>query len=212
MGCVTCPEIRATSLTVEERAAARDSYVREFDRQFRDWASIAECCISVERDRDWEVLGFHSFHAWLLDAAPASRSYLYLVMGRFKELIADIPQEELADIPLGSAGVLVQLSRSKRQDPQVRKAAKKRPQEFIREVQETAPEEHVELRHRITLDFQESAWSVIEAKFEKYKVLEGECSLEYFIEWMASEVSEWTLHADHHQERRTDNQDGAGLH
>ncbi len=211
MGTITCPEIREVTLSPKERAEARDSYVRNFDRQFRDWSDIAKCCIDVDKDRDWQILGFHSFHAWLLDAAPASRSYLYLVIGRYRELAPDISHEELAEIPLGSAGVLVQMSKSKRQDPAVRKSAKKKPADFLKDVHDTAPDQHLELRHRVTLDFQESAWSVIEATFEKYKVMEGECSLETFIEFLCSEVNEWTLHADHQDKGQKDEADGKGL-
>jgi hypothetical protein len=202
MGTITCPEIREVSLTPEERARTRDSYVRNFDRQFRDWTDIANCCISVERDRDWETLGFHSFHAWLLDAAPASRSYLYLVMGRYKELAADIPQEELAQIPLGSAAVLVQMSKSRRKDPAVRQSAKKKPADFIKDVQETQPDQHIELKHRVTVDFTESQWAVIEATFEKYQLLDPNASLAVFFEWACSEVSEWTLHVEQQEKMR----------
>ena len=212
MGVLSAPEIRECTLSPTERAEARDSYVRNFDRQFKDWTDIASCCISVDRDRDWETLGFHSFHAWLLDAAPASRSYLYLVIGRYKELIPDIPQEELAEIPLKSAGVLASMSKTKRKDPEIRKSAKKKPKEFIEDMQTLAPDQHIEARHRITLDFPVSAWSVIEATFEKYQLLEGATSLESFIEWMCSECSEWTLHADHHDKGRKDDQDGEIVH
>ena len=211
MGTLTAPEIREFHISPKERAEARDSYVRNFDQQFRDWSAIASCCIAVERDRDWDTLGFHSFHAWLLDAAPASRSYLYLVMGRFKELIADIPQEELAEIPLGSAAVLVQMSKSKRRDPEVRRAARKKPAEFIEDVQKLSPDQHIESKIRQVIDFSASQWSVVDATFQKFQMMEPNANLATFIEWMCSEVSEWTLHADHHAKEAND-QDGERLH
>lgn len=195
MGTLNAPEIREISMSPKERAKARDLYVRDFDRQFADWAGIADCCLAVDRDRDWEILQFHSFHAWLLDAAPASRSYLYLVMGYYKKLILDIPAEELAEIPLGSAGVLASMSSTVRRDPKIRKAAKKKPGEFIREVQEMAPEQHVEGRHRVTLDFPLSAWTLIENAYQKFQELGGPASLETFVEFLVSEVNEWTFHA-----------------
>lgn len=203
MGVLSAPEIREWPLSVEERAKARDCYVREFDRQFREWSEIARCCCQVDRDQDWKTLGFSSFHAWLKDAAPASRSYIYLVMGRYQELIADIPEEELKQIPLGSAGVLVQMSKSARRDPQVRNAAKKKPKEFIEEMQQVAPEQHLETRRRVTLDFYETQWSVIEATFEKYQVMfDSHANLEGFIEWLCSEVSEWSLHVEQVSQRK----------
>jgi hypothetical protein len=203
------PEI---AISPKERAEARDSYVRSFEEQFSNWSAIAKVCVDMDRDRDWELLGFHSFGAYLVATAPRSRSYLYLVMGRFKELVPDIPEEELAEIPLGSAGVLVQMSKTKRKDPEIRKSAKKKPAEFLKDVQETDPNQHLELRHRITLDFEDSAWSVIEATFEKYKVIEGECSLETFFEWAVSEVSDWSLHAEDGNKRRKNDLDGEIVH
>jgi hypothetical protein len=188
MGTISCPEIREVTLSFEERAHARDSYVRNFDRQFKDWSEIAACCLSVKRDRDWKTLGYHSFEAWLTDAAPASRRYIFLVMGLHENLSPDLSPEELSKIPLGSARVLTQMSKTARKDPKIREAAKQKRSEFIKAVQRYTPDQHVETRHRITLDFPETAWSVIEATFEKYKVIEGECSLEMFIEWMCSEV------------------------
>jgi hypothetical protein len=213
MGVLCDLEIRPSSaVSPKERAEARDSYVRNFDRQFKDWSEIASCCLAVKRDRDWETLGFHSFEAWLTNAAPASRRYIFLVMGLHENLSPDLSPEELSNIPLGSAKVLTQMSKSARKDPKIKEAAKQKPSEFIKSVQNCTPEQHIELRHRVTLDFQESAWAVIEATFEKYKVMEGECSLENFIEWMCSEVSEWTLHADQNDKRRKDDKDGEVIH
>jgi hypothetical protein len=204
MGTTNCPEIREVPLSPEERAQARDSYVRNFDRQFKDWQEIAKCCLSVKRDEDWKTLGFESFARWLHDAAPASERYLYLAMGLWENLSPDIPEDKLNEIPLGTAAILQRQVKSAklRKDPKILEAAKQKPKKFIADMKELAPDQHVELRHRITLDFEASAWSVIEATFEKYKVMEGECSLETFIEWMCSEVSEWTLHADKTDEGR----------
>src|SRR5882672_377315 len=108
MGTLTAPEIREYELSPKERASARDSFVRAFERQWSDWTEIARVCCEIEDDKDYLLLGFHSFGSWVLQAAPRSRSYLYLVMGRYRELRPDISDEELAQISLGSAGVLRQ--------------------------------------------------------------------------------------------------------
>lgn len=180
-------EVRPESLTPTERATARDSFVRDFERQFSNWTDIAKCCIEVERDKDYKLLGHPSFHAWLLAAAPRSRAYLYLVMGRYKELIADIPEEELAKIPLGSAGVLKQLSSKIRQDPEVRKAAKKKPSE-LREALKHHPGQGIETIVEKKLQFTASQWEIINGAFEKYRATDESASFETFVEWMVTEV------------------------
>jgi hypothetical protein len=181
-------EIRAeTNISPKERAEARDAYVREFERQFNDWVGIAKCCADVERDRDWELLGFPSWHAWILDAAPRSRSYIYLVVGRFKELSIDIPEEELALIPLGSAGVLTKLSSSARRDSKIRKSAQQKPEKFVADLQQIAPQQHLEAMIRKEVFFTASQWAVIEPKFEAYCLLDPGASLATFIEFLVSE-------------------------
>src|SRR5882724_6724330 len=98
---VNCPEIRyqEIKLTPQDRAEARHAYVRAFEDQFSNWAGIAKACIDVDRDKDYLLLGYKTWHAWLLDAAPMSRSYIYIVVGRYKELAPDIPHEELVQMP-----------------------------------------------------------------------------------------------------------------
>lgn len=206
MGTINCPEIRVIEEEVspEDRAKARDAYVRNFERIFNDWSDIARVCLDVERDKDYERLGFSSWHQWLLAAAPKSRSYIYLVTRRLEKLEKDFTMEELAEIPLGSAGILVTMPESKRRDPVVRKAATKPPADFIEELQKAEPDQHIEARVKIEVDFSTSQWQVVNACFEKYKEREGETSLAEFIEWCCSEVSEWTLHADTAQKGKDD--------
>ena len=174
-------------LPPRERAKKRDVFVREFERQFQDWTEVAKVCIDVDKDRDWELLGFRSFEAWILDAAPCSRSYLYLVIGRYKELSVDISPEELSEIPLGSAGVLKQLSSKIRRDPKVRKAAKRKPKEFLAEMQQSHPEQMLESIVVKKLKFTASAWTVIEAAYDAYLLVDPDASLETFFEWLVSE-------------------------
>jgi hypothetical protein len=181
-------EIRETfGLSQLQKAKRHDSFVREFDRQFADWTAVAKVCVEVEREREWEILGFDSFPAWLVSAAPKSRSYLYLVMGRYKELIADIPETELAQIPLGSAGVLKQLSPAVRRNPRVQEAAKKKPQELCEVLDKEFGEQHVEARVKKILWFPVSAWAIIESKYEAYKLKDEHAQLEDFIEFLVSE-------------------------
>jgi hypothetical protein len=174
-------------LSPRDRAVARDHYVRAFDEQFSNWVSIAKCCVDVENDRDWELLGFESYGKWLQDAAPRSRSYLYLVIGRYKELLPDIPEKELQQIPLGSAGILKQLSSKIRQNPKVRKAASSKPAELRQVLEQEFPSQHIESVVEKHLKFPLSQWEKIETCYETYKLTDETATLEEFIEWLVSE-------------------------
>lgn len=188
MGTANCPEIRTeTDITPKERALARDSFVRSFERQFADWAEIARVCCQIEQDKDYHLLGFASFGAWLMQAAPRSRSYIYLVMGRYKELSPDISDEELAQIPLESAGVLKQLSPSVRRQSKVRQQAKGKASELIVTVQKDFPDQLIEGIVERRLKFTTSQWQRVEAAYEAYLVTDEGASLETFIEWLVSE-------------------------
>lgn len=177
-----------TSLTPLERATARNSFVKDFEERFADWSTIAKVCIEVERDKDYLLLGYHSWNAWLLEVAPKSRSYIYLVVGRYKELIPDIPEEELAQIPLGSAGVLKQLSSAARRDPAVRQAARSKPSELRMVVSATHPEQALETIVEKKCRFAMSQWNVIDSAYQAYLVLDDGASFEDFIEWLVSET------------------------
>ena len=175
------------SLTPLERAQARDSFVRAFEQQFSNWVSIAKCCCDVERDRDWEVLGYESFGKWIANAAPRSRAYLYLVIGRYKELVPDIPEAELREIPLGSAGVLKQLSSSVRRQSKIRQAAKRKPSELRQVLSEIAPQQHIEALEPRTLKFTESQAAIFDEMLECYQTFNPEASEEEAVEWLASQ-------------------------
>ncbi len=176
------------ALTPKARAEARDSFVRAFDQQFSNWVSIAKCCVDVERDRDWEVLGFESYGQWITDAAPKSRSYLYLVIGRYKELIPDIPEKELEQIPLGSAGILKQLSSKVRKESKIRQAAKGKPSELRQVLKDSQPEQHIETLDVRTMRFTESQACLHDEALESYRVLnESEATAEELIEWLESQ-------------------------
>ena len=188
MGHVVDLEIRPESnLTPQERAAARDSFVRSFERQFSDWSEIARVCCQIEQDRDYVLLGFHSFGAWLIEAAPRSRSYIYLIMGRYKELAPDISDEELAQIPLESAGVLKQLSSKLRQNPELASVAIKEPKKLRQFIKEKHPEQHIEQIVEKRLRFTASQWERVEAAYEAYLLMDEGASLEVFFEWLCSE-------------------------
>lgn len=189
MGTINCPEVRnyESSLSPHERAEARDSYVRNFERQFSDWTDIAKVCIDVERDEDWKLLGFPSWNQWLMDAAPRSRAYIYLVVGRYKELSPDIPEEELAKIPLGSAGILKQLSPAVRKMSKIRLAAKEKPSKLRQVVHQECPDQHIEALDVRSLNFTESQALVFDEMISCYRAMNnGSATVEEAIEYLCS--------------------------
>ena len=164
-------EWRELKLTPKDRAEARDSLVREFERQWNNWSEIGRVCSEIERDKDWEVLGYKSYHQWLIAAAPRSRSYIYLVTGRYKELKDDFTDEELSQIDLDSTKTLRKLSPAVRHDPEVREAAKKKPRELRRLIVERHPEQHVEDIEERTLKFETSQAAIFDEAVEAWRKL-----------------------------------------
>lgn len=175
-------------LSPQERAGIRDRFVREFESQYADWSSIAKVCLDVDRDRDWKVLGYHSYDAWLSAAAPRSRSFIYLVVSHYKKLSPDISDEELADIPLASATVLKSVSSKARRDPKVQKAAKGKAKELRETIMREHPDQHLEFVVRPKLKFSLSAWEKIETAYEAYLLVDPTASMEVFLEFAVSEV------------------------
>jgi len=171
-----------------ERATRRIESAREFEKQFGNWVDIAKLCYEIERDRDFAVLGYATWNQWLAQEMPHSRSYVYLVVRRYKELSVDISEEELAQIPLGSAGVLKQLSSAQRRESKIRQSARQRPEKFVADLQAMAPNQHIEARVEKTLKFTASQWGVVSAAYEAYCLVDETASLETFIEWMVTET------------------------
>lgn len=181
-------ETRPEELTPVERATARDSFVRDFEKTFSSWVDIARVAVDVERDKDYKLLGYSSWNSWLLAVAPKSRSYIYLVVGRYKELIADIPEEELAKIPLGSAGILRQLSSAARRKSKIRQSAQKPPAEFRKDIREELPEQHMEMLDARTYKFTASQARVIDTAMAKFREDDPKISDEEIIESWAAEA------------------------
>jgi hypothetical protein len=213
MGTTTCPEIRTEfSLSPKERAAARDSFVRAFERQFSDWTEIARVAIAVERDKDYLLLGFQSWHAWLLAAAPRSRSYIYLVVGRYKELSPDIPDEDLAEIPITATGVLKSLSPAVRKLSNIRQAAKGTVQGLRQKIRQEHPDQHIEGLDARTLNFTESQAVIYDEMLAVYRVMNNhEASAEEAVEWIASQWLDGPWEDSGYSNRQRANQIGANL-
>lgn len=176
--------------TAIQRAQDRDAFVRDFDRKWGDWFPVADCAVSMERDKDWHLLGFTSFDHYLMVAAPRSKSYIRLVMSHHKELSVDLSPEDLAQVRLGSAGILRQLPHSLRRDPEVQREARKAPQDFRKSLGENHPEQRIEEIVTIKLNFPLSLWSVISQRFEIYQLTDETATMVDFIEYLITQESE----------------------
>jgi hypothetical protein len=187
MGTVLEAVEAVRTVTPEERAASRDAYIRSFERAFLDWSGIAKVCIDMKRDRDWELLGFRSFGAWLTDAAPCSRSYIYTAIDLYHKLAADIPAEELSAMPMGSAQLLTGVSTATRRDPKAKSAAKKGKRQLRKTMATDFPHEHIDAS--TTLDIPQGLMDVLEEGVDVYTTLSREpITLLPFMEFL---VSDW---------------------
>jgi hypothetical protein len=202
----------SNAITPQERALARDNFVRAFEQQFSNWVSIAKCCSEVRRDKDYELLGFETFAQWMMATAPRSRSYIYLAIARYEELIPDIPESELQDIPLGSAGILKQLSSSVRRQSKIRQAAKQKPSDLRQVLKESAPEQHIEVLEVRTLRFTASQAEVFDEMLAGYRAInENEASAEEAVEWLASQWLDSKWEEGPHSNRQRAQQIGVSL-
>lgn len=171
-------------------AALHDSRVRELEKQHvACWSEMAELSLVIRDNHEWEMLSrekpvicetcgavacteFHSFNAWLADAAPHSRSAMYMAMG-LREELQDVPTKDLREIPLGSAKVLAKVPKSRRKDRETIKAAKKKPREFVAHIQQTQPDLHIETVAPREFKFTGSQEQVIDGAIELVRLLMG---------------------------------------
>lgn len=182
----------------EELAHEHDRRAREIDRQYKTvWIELADICICVRDNREYEILGFHSFHAWLLDACPSSRSMAYLAMG-VREELRDIHTEDLKEMPLGNARILKAMPKAARQKPTLIEHAKvTKPKQFIAAAVEAAPDSHLEETITKRYSFVKSRLLIIEQAIELKAMLDEEGysdeeALEAIcVEWMLSKQSEY---------------------
>jgi len=190
-------EVRPQSITLEERALIHDTRVREIDRVVREsWSELAAICIQVRDKQEWKFLtsrdrrSFHSFDEWLMDAAPVCRATVYKGMGILSVIAADLTPAEIADIEIGNASLLAQVSPAVRRDPEIIKAARngKNSKQLRQTIRTKYASQHIELMVEKKLRFTTSQWERIEAAYEAYCLVEAGASLETFFEWVVSET------------------------
>lgn len=158
-------EVEMTGL---EKAQAYDARMRDLEKQIQStWHECGEVGLWMRNSKGWEMLGHHSFNAWLLDAAPRSRSVVYAAINALEEL-TEIPAEELKEIAHSTVHVLKKLPKDVRSKPEVRKAAKEMTtKEFTRKVKRENPNLHLEEFEKREFRLTESQEDVIDRALAK---------------------------------------------
>lgn len=172
-----------------------DERVRVLEKQhIACWSEMASSCLQVDNLSLWRSGGYSSFGAWLSDAAPQSRAHMYAAMGMVKELQDDVSVEDLRQIPMGSAKVLTKIPRRLRAKHV--ENAKKRPREFVKDVQTAHPELHIETEVPRHYAFTKSQAGKIDGAVELAKMMfdltSDEAAIESIVvEFLQSHQETW---------------------
>jgi hypothetical protein len=163
---LSAPEMRCPTLDIETQATLDDARVREIDQLVREsWIELSAICIRVRDRQEWKYMDgeYHSFDAWLVEAAPCCRATAYKGMGVLSVLAKDLGPEQLTGIEIGNASLLAQVSAAVRKDPEVLAAAKSgRHSKKLRDVvKKKFPEQHIEDVTEKKFHFQESRWQIV---------------------------------------------------
>jgi len=172
---------------LDAEAVEIDRYVCEL------WLRMADICIEIQDHERWAE-GFyecpgesceHSDHTegwpkgegtrhryssygdWLLRRCPRSRSWVYLAVGRRKEL-PYISDADLKEIPLGNTEPFVLGGREAQTNRKLLEAAKSQgPSEFLTTVSVLMPQAHLE--SKVTVKFPKSQLEAIDRKLDYYR-------------------------------------------
>ena len=131
--------------------------------------------------------------AWIRAACPWSYATAFNAL-RDLEALADIPDDDLVEIPASNFPILKQLSTAVRAEPAILKGAKtKRTEEFVEQIQESHPEQHVEHKKLMRFNPEESAAEKIEEAL-KMAQLHGAKTRNEALEMLAEEaMTQWRL-------------------
>lgn len=157
--------------------------------------TYGECglLLNAVHHNGWWKHRFTSFSDWLEEAAPheRSRSQAYAAMAHVRELIGDVPAEDLIDIPQANFDTLTQLPKAARQSKEILSAAKTLENtQFAAKAQREYPNSHIEVK--VWLRFQEelSAAEQIETALKQAQ-LYGAGSRNQALELLAIAAMDW---------------------
>jgi hypothetical protein len=186
LSVATVQEIRMPSETPLQRAKSRHAEVIQICNHLvaalHSWGRLGKLCTLVERDKDWELLGYASFGSWMMaveEHSGYSRASAYAYMRLFKEL-EPAWGTEVHELSLGTASVVRQLPSALQRDPEVRHAAKRmKPKQFREKIATEHPDAHVEMKEELCLKLDGSAAALWHEALEAARLLNGDPEMTY---------------------------------
>lgn len=113
------------------------------------FAARGMALLIVEERRLWEGRA-PSMGQWIKQIAPQSWSDCYSAMRTVRELLPDVPLDDLKDMKRANLETVRKLSSAVRRDPQVVEGAKTQPyRTFLAETAQAFPEQHLDVRSRM---------------------------------------------------------------
>jgi hypothetical protein len=153
-----------------------DAWLREYERRNSDWPTLAKMCHEVKVKGLWKHGGYKDWSHWVLTAAPVCAKTVFVYVGTYEKLLPDFSDEELREMKPETAKVMTKISSERRQDPEIRAAAKKRKKDFVNTVRTVAPEQHIEDDELHKFTFTTSQWQRIAETFDCYRAMNDTAS------------------------------------
>jgi hypothetical protein len=157
-----------------ELAKHHDKKMRSLEAgNIANWSTMAEVAIIVNDNEYWRDLGFGSWDAWMHDAAPHSAKAMYRNTNLLRDLKQDVPMEDLRRIPRKSAKVMQALPKSvRRKRDTIDKATRMKPEHFVREIQTSHPDLHIENLVKREHAYSKSQSEIIDGAIALYRLVE----------------------------------------
>lgn len=143
----------------------------------RAWAKLGKLLCAMERDKDYEALGFKSMGRLMMEFELLSgyaRSTGYHCIDLYGKA-AKHAELNVGDMRLGSAEIFVNLPEHLQRDERVQMAASQAPSVFEEHIRTTHPECLIEKAHILKLP--SSRWEVIKSAIEYYREVEDDQEL-----------------------------------
>jgi hypothetical protein len=113
------------------------------------FAARGMALLLIEELNLWEGRA-SSMGQWIRQVAPNSWSDCYAAMRTVRELLPDVPLDDLKDMKRCNVETIKKLSSTVRRDPKVIEAAKTKPHlEFLAETAKDHPDQHLSLKSKL---------------------------------------------------------------
>ena len=183
MGTLTAPEIRLPSETPTQRAKSRHAEVvaicEHLVQALHSWGRLGRLCTLVERDKDWELLGYKSFGDWMMkveEVSGYSRASAYSYMALFKQL----EKHDVSGMSLGAAHVFKQLPAALQRSPGVLADAKRmKPKEFREKIAQEYPDSHIEIHEQVCLNLDGSVYKLWRETIDGLRLIEDDPAMSH---------------------------------